>query len=388
MGRTLLWKVMTTGRSLLPRSIVGSVRPVEGLLSYTGAERLEFGSWSDLGSVGYSVPTTPTAGVRGASSWLRDKYVKPRPYTSGVDGESSPTVRTALVAGKSPQRHYSEAAISMDSRLFGEPCEEDHRNLAGRIRGFTASAGSLDIDHTNERPHTGLSEAARRENLKKERYELKFERAREGARTASKSQQHKGACNDSLDACDSEDINIQKPDEFMKDVMEVESIMDDLGKSLRMEHLTSGGQEERARRERELRRKELEEAQRRARKKEQEARDPHRKVQLRLENERRFRDEESDRLSIPMSKIKVQGQSGRKQVALVDVRQIQSRCLFLDEGTHNVGEMLCSQKRNEKQRRRAALSTSMKFSSSAPSLYGPTSSHSPEANHQPGLQLC
>merc|ERR1712187_757379 len=101
-------------------------------------------------------------------------------------------------------------------------------------------------DHANERPHTGLSEAARRENFKKEKYEVKFERAREGVRSSSKTQQYKGTYVEHVDSGDSEEVNIQKPEEFMKDVMEVESIMDDLGKSLRMEHLTSGGQEERA----------------------------------------------------------------------------------------------------------------------------------------------
>merc|ERR1712217_466164 len=106
-----------------------------------------------------------------------------------------------------------------------------------------------------------------------------------------------------------------------------------------------------------------------------------RKVQLRLENERRFRDEDADKTGIPMSTIEVQGQNGREQVALVDVRLIQSRCLFLDEGTHDVGEMLCTQKRKEQQRQRAALTKSMKLSASAPSLHESPSKLSPEANN-------
>merc|ERR1712039_763938 len=111
------------------------------------------------------------------------------------------------------------------------------------------------------------------------------------------------------------------------------------------------------------------EAQRRARKKEQEAKDPHRKVALRLENKRRFEEDALGKAGIPMSQVEVQGFKGRETVTLVDVRQLQSRCLFLDEGTHDVREMLDAQRREEQQRRRAVVSKSMQVSGSAPSFF-------------------
>merc|ERR1712176_702437 len=114
--------------------------------------------------------------------------------------------------------------------------------------------------------------------------------------------------------------------------------MEDLGKSIRMEHLANSGAEERARREREQRRKE----------------------QLRLEYKRRFEDD-SDKTKdlIPMAKMEVTGLKGRETVNLVDIRMIQSKCLFLDDGTHGVKDMLRTQRRQEQQRKRTPLTKSM-----------------------------
>merc|ERR1712083_201712 len=113
------------------------------------------------------------------------------------------------------------------------------------------------------------------------------------------------------------------------------------------EHLARTNADERARREKEL----------------------HKKVQLRLENKRRFEDDALDKASIPMSKVEVQGNTCRETVSLVDVRTLQSRCLFLEEGTHDVKAMLNTQRRQEEQRRHAAAVTkTMQLSSSVPEL--------------------
>jgi len=119
---------------------------------------------------------------------------------------------------------------------------------------------------------------------------------------------------------------------------------------------TEEDQEARRREELEYARKQREKEMRAARKREQAARDPHRKIQLKLENKRRFEIDTLDQAGIPMKKLDFMTSRGRQKVPLVDVRGLVCQCQGLAEGIHNVRELVEKQSRSEKFAKYVAMS--------------------------------
>merc|ERR1712070_64046 len=84
--------------------------------------------------------------------------------------------------------------------------------------------------------------------------------------------------------------------------------------------------EAKANEEREAERRRRDAELRKARMKEKAARDPHRKIQLRIENKRRFEMDTLDQAGIPTTGVTFQGRSGSEKVNLVDVDALRSKC--------------------------------------------------------------
>jgi len=210
-----------------------------------------------------------------------------------------------------------------------------------------------------DRQHTGLSPAAQRENLRKEQYEQVIERAKvmmvpDNPKSRGRKMSHPDAMSDAA-----ESVQLLKPEEFVEGVNHLDQAIEELSRSVRLEHLVEGGSQsdEKARQAREEARRRLDAEQRRARQKEQQARDPHRKVALRLENKRRFEQETLAEAGIPMSQVDVKGGRGGETVSLVDVQGLRSRCQMLDQGL-NVRAMLDRKKNMELQERRRSMAAS------------------------------
>lgn len=137
--------------------------------------------------------------------------------------------------------------------------------------------------------------------------------------------------------------------EFKDEVTAMESQIADIGKSLQMGRLSKDEiaeaklQEER---ESEKRRREVE--QRKARLKEKNARDPHRKIQLRLENRRRFEMDTLDQAGIPTTDFVYQSDRGCEKIkGLVDVQALRSKCQGMSEGIHSVDKLIELKQRKE-----------------------------------------
>merc|ERR1719163_1284275 len=98
--------------------------------------------------------------------------------------------------------------------------------------------------------------------------------------------------------------------EFKEEVNAMESQIADLGKSLQMHRFSKEGAEAKANEEREAEKRRREAEIRKARLKEKNARDPHRKIQMKLENRRRFEMDSLDKAGIPTTSVTFQGHAG------------------------------------------------------------------------------
>lgn len=141
-------------------------------------------------------------------------------------------------------------------------------------------------------------------------------------------------------------LQLLKPEEFAEDLGQLDQAIEELSRSVRMEHLEAP----RVEAAKEEARKQLDQEHRRARQKEQQARDPHRKVALRLENKRRFESDEVAHAGVPMASVDVRGGTGCESVAVVDVKSLRQKCNVLNQG-HDVRAMLDRQKQAEQQER-------------------------------------
>merc|ERR1740130_645284 len=97
---------------------------------------------------------------------------------------------------------------------------------------------------------------------------------------------------------------------------------------------------------------------RKARIKEKAARDPHKKIQLRLENKRRFEMDTLDKIGIPTTTFSVQNNISIENVKIVDILSLRGKCQGLTEGIHSVHELVELQQRREKSLRLSAASAS------------------------------
>lgn len=129
----------------------------------------------------------------------------------------------------------------------------------------------------------------------------------------------------------------------------VDSSLDSMFKSLRMENFSAtGADEERLEREREAERQRKLAEQREMRKREQAARAPAHKVKLKIERSRDF--PESNAAKVPLQTMEVQGGKGVERVTLVDLRAVWNKCTQMG-GAISVRSLLEAQKIKDKWQR-------------------------------------
>jgi len=164
---------------------------------------------------------------------------------------------------------------------------------------------------------------------------------------------------------------------FREGARAVDQLIEGISRSVRMDHLDHSEDRRLSEQEDELRRQQESEL-RRARRKEREARDPHRKVALKLENRRRFErqlGQPETQESIPTRKVDFISFKGTERVAMVDVGQIRARCKQLSGGA-TVRSLLDHQRQKEQRERintqssRAAFWGSLNSASNGSSFMG------------------
>jgi hypothetical protein len=156
--------------------------------------------------------------------------------------------------------------------------------------------------------------------------------------------------------------------EFNEEVVAMESQIAHLGKNLHMNGgLSKEDAEAKALEEREAEKRRRDAELRKARLKEKAARDPKRKIQLKLENRRRFDMDSVDQSGIPTTSVTFQTHAGCEKMQLVDVKALRSKCKGLSEGIHSVPKLVELQQRKESCLAAVGLSN-LKASSSMPGL--------------------
>lgn len=228
-----------------------------------------------------------------------------------------------------------------------EPSRPGSRNALTRpgSRGSGADLGERQI---------AIAGATRRENFIQEQYEQQLDQAQIGGL-----EKRRGSI-DILRAYEAaaEVHGLIKPEDFLLETASLDHRIEDMSRNVRLEHFAADSKaEDRVQRARDDIKRQREAELRKARKSEQEARNPRRKVALKLENTRRFAaaalaqgDQEPLPLPrgrpIPMTKIEAEPGN---LVDLVDVRKLRAGCKMLDEGGHSVEEMLDWEKRKEQE---------------------------------------
>jgi len=143
----------------------------------------------------------------------------------------------------------------------------------------------------------------------------------------------------------------EREDAFKEDVAAVDTLIHNLAANLRVD----GGINSKEAREMERLKKEREEArlrqvaeERAARQKEAEARDPHKKVHLKLENTRKFGKDFLEELRVPMQQVDFVTEAGVDHVNMVDILQIRQRCKRCDtRATPSVDTLIQDQTRSD-----------------------------------------
>jgi len=185
----------------------------------------------------------------------------------------------------------------------------------------------------------GLSVPAKRENYRKERYgtEIALGDTMESIRKKRESTV--------LELDPNFRDSLISPELFDEDVKNLNMLIEEYAKSLKMEHMDNSEDNKRRRRE-EAERILREAALRKQRKMEQMARDPKRKVKLRLERKRQF---EADTVGegVPMACIDVHTiGKGVEKIPLVDVTMLRNNARGLN-ARDGVGEMLGKMKQEK-----------------------------------------
>lgn len=141
----------------------------------------------------------------------------------------------------------------------------------------------------------------------------------------------------------------------------------------RMEAMEAN-KENQARAEREAARKRREEATRLALKKEQEARDPKRRIGMKLENQRIFGDQDDETYKKHKKKSKeIIPMTTSDKIPIVDVRILQSRCMLLEPGGSSVSKLLDHSRHQERTGSfKSVAQASLSGSASAPDLFSKT----------------
>lgn len=259
---------------------------------------------------------------------------------------SAPIIGTPSKAGDVPEKSRSRRMMQRERalRAFDQRLTKDFEHV-DRVSTPTSQRA-----HSPSRTEDILSDMARRENFKKDKYSKQIDR---GASFVGQKGGPEQAGEDAQSG-----VKVLTPQAFLDDVKGVEGFIEELAKSIRLEHLDgSSPQDKRRQAEMEAARKRKEDELRRARKKEQEARDPHRKIQFKLEFKRRFGEgENADKANteadgVPMQVIEFSGFKGKEQVKLVDPRALRCKCIGMDEGDRTVSQLLDTQQRREQSER-------------------------------------
>mmetsp|Transcript_14337 Transcript_14337/g.23420 ORF Transcript_14337/g.23420 Transcript_14337/m.23420 type:complete len:817 (-) Transcript_14337:28-2478(-) len=237
-------------------------------------------------------------------------------------GESSSPLDRPLSRAFSRSTQASHGAWPSSPSLSWHSISDDL--LQPNSPGWMENGTHIYVSRPTTRQNVGPSRVAVRENYKKEQYSQQLERTKILAGTGSQE----------VMTVATEIVKAQSPQDFLKDVTAFERTIQDCGRVIRMEHLGRDPKDAEADRRaaERAREREWEEKQKQiARKKEQMARDPHRKIQLKIENRRKFDMDTLDQAGIPMQTIDIAGDKGREQVTLVDVRKLQSSSVGLGE---------------------------------------------------------
>mmetsp|Transcript_52261 Transcript_52261/g.122338 ORF Transcript_52261/g.122338 Transcript_52261/m.122338 type:complete len:792 (+) Transcript_52261:35-2410(+) len=158
------------------------------------------------------------------------------------------------------------------------------------------------------------------------------------------------------------------PEAFAVDCQAVDHLLEDMSRNLRLEHLSAqdfgGDQDAKVQKEVQAAKRRKEEVARRARKKDQRARDATSTVSQKIESKRKGEDvqgEEKVEIEIPLLKFSVGGHQpdGRPKpnfVTVVDTRRLQNKCMLMNEGPVTVQRLLYVQSQRQ---RRARLRRSL-----------------------------
>eukprot|EP00929_Paragymnodinium_shiwhaense_P110046 TRINITY_DN76746_c0_g1_i1.p1 TRINITY_DN76746_c0_g1~~TRINITY_DN76746_c0_g1_i1.p1 ORF type:complete len:434 (-),score=109.58 TRINITY_DN76746_c0_g1_i1:85-1386(-) len=329
----------TTPQAKQMKSLHAALSGTPGLLGRTG---------SGAGAMMRQSFSKPALGLQDSGLGAR-----PLPYNSwglasGLDGSSSSGLFEAGCFGSLPGETSSFT-------LGGSSASSSQAILGAITKGgssFRAAGGKTFA--------TGgaLSQAACRENNKTQRCNKLIESSElpTQARSSGQVSPHASALEPSAQSAMEEDVEAHAR-AFREGARVVDELIEGLT-SQRLDHLANRadarrlGELEEERRQRELEMK-------RARRKEREARNPAKKVALKLENRRRYGavDESgvAQDVSIPTCKVEFVSSKGFERVNLVDVGQLQARSVVSQGAT--VRSLLDSQKQRELQRREAERAT-------------------------------
>jgi len=237
----------------------------------------------------------------------------------------------------------------------------------------------------------GVSSCIKRENFSQEQATAKFDTSQSSIRKGAK------VVPQSLDIdlvespCARKHTMDMIEADFQEEVTAMESQMANIGKSLQMNRFSKEDQEARANEEREAEKKRRREADlRKARLKEKAARDPHRKIQAKLDIKRRFEMDTLDQAGIPTTDVTFQGRGGLgyEKMKLVDVQALRSKCHGLSDGIHSVPKLIEMQQRKDAVQHQSSTActpgASLMMSRSMPNLV-PEAMRSQESGKHDGM---
>lgn len=252
---------------------------------------------------------------------------------------------SAPLPAKDPSAHSKPGCKAQ--RLFDQRLVHDFELSEGEVPPWPQTQSQTWFSNTLPSRSSGLSDMARRENFKTDRYSQQIELRRAEAAQRAGASKSIGGDTQVVESGAMDNVKVLSPQAFLDDVKGVEGVIEDLSKSIRLEHLDGLSLQDRRRHaEQEAARRRKEEELRRARKAEQEARDPHRKISIKLENRRRF-NAESIQKGVPMQMVEVANSIGKEQIAMVDTRALRGKCLGMTSGDRTVAQLLDTQRRRD-----------------------------------------
>lgn len=143
----------------------------------------------------------------------------------------------------------------------------------------------------------------------------------------------------------------EREEAFKTSAAEVDNLIQSLGASIRLEGVKNSKQRDmdRLNKEREEAKRRLKEQERLGREREAAARDPHRKVDLKVENTRKFGMALVEEMKVPMQQVDFATDGGVEQINMVDILQIRQKCKRCDtRATPSVEVLIDDQARRDR----------------------------------------